>query len=146
MVSGCSRRLTRLSSSPGCRRSPAVQTLRRVWAEPYVEVNGTLSWREVKDMPSPAALIASPYDPEARYSIKREVEWVGYKVHLTETCEAETPHMVNVETTPAATLDDHMVESVHASLAQRGLLPAEHSWIKGIRTRRSWWTASRRRA
>ena len=101
-----------------------------------MEVNGTLSWREVKDMPSPAALIASPYDPEARYSIKREVEWVGYKVHLTETCEAETPHMmVNVETTPAATLDDHMVESVHASLAQRGLLPAEHLVDKGYTDR-----------
>jgi transposase len=111
---------------------PAVQTLRRVWAEQYVEVNGTLSWREVKDMPSPAALIASPYDPEARYSTKREVEWVGYKVHLTETCEAETPHLiVNVETTPATTPDDNMVESVHASLAQRGLLPAEHLVDKG---------------
>jgi len=45
---------------------PAVQTLRRVWAAQYVEVHGTLTWREVKDMPSPAELIASPYDPEAR--------------------------------------------------------------------------------
>jgi hypothetical protein len=37
----------------------------------------------------------------------------------------------NVETTPATTPDDHMVESVHASLAQRGLLPAEHLVDKG---------------
>jgi transposase len=111
---------------------PAVQTRRRVWAEPSVEVNGTLRWREVQDMPSPAALIASPYDPEARYSTKREVEWVGYKVHLTDTCEAETPHvMVHIETTPATTPDDHMVESVHASLAQRGLLAAEHVVDRG---------------
>ena len=50
---------------PWLREIPAVQTLRRVWAEQYVEVDGTLSWREVKDMPSPAELIASPYDPEA---------------------------------------------------------------------------------
>jgi hypothetical protein len=35
------------------------------WAEQYIEVNGGLSWHEVKDMPSPAELIASPYDPEA---------------------------------------------------------------------------------
>jgi transposase len=111
---------------------PAVQTLRRVWAAPYVEVNGTRSWREVKDLPSPAALIASPYDPEARYSTQREVEWVGSKVHLTETCEAETPHLiVHVETTPATTPDDHLVESVHAALAQRGLLPTEHLVDKG---------------
>src|SRR5215211_501883 len=111
---------------------PAVKTLQQVWAEQYSEVNGGLSWREVKDMPSPAELIASPYDPEARYSTKREVEWVGYKVHLTETCETDTPHLiVNVETTPATTPDDHMVESVHASLAEHGLLPAEHLVDKG---------------
>ena len=117
---------------PWLQEVPAIQTLRRVWAEQYVEVNGTLSWREVKDMPSPAELIASPYDPEARYSTKREVEWVGYKVHLTEICETDTPHLiVNVETTPATTPDDHMVESVHASLAEHGLLPAEHLVDKG---------------
>jgi transposase len=111
---------------------PAVQTLRRVWAEQYVEVHGTLNWREVKDMPSPAELIASPYDPEARYSTKRAVEWIGYKVHLTETCDPATPHLiVNVETTPATTPDDQMLATVHASLEPRGLLPAEHLVDKG---------------
>jgi transposase len=111
---------------------PAVKTLRQVWAEQSSEVNGKLGWREVKDMPSPAELIASPYDPEARYSTKREIEWVGYKVHVTETCEADTPHViVNVETTPATTPDDHMVKCVHTSLEQRALLPAEHLVDKG---------------
>ena len=56
-----------------------VKTLRQVWVEQYIEVNGQFGWREVKDMPSPATLIPSPYDTEARYSTKREVEWVGYK-------------------------------------------------------------------
>jgi transposase len=114
------------------QKVPAVQTLRRVWAEQYMEVHGALRWREVKEMPSPAELIASPYDPEARYSTKREVEWVGYKVHVTETCDPETPHViVNVETTPATTPDDNMVENIHASLEQRGLLPTEHLVDKG---------------
>jgi len=120
------------SALPWLREIPAVQTLRRVWAEQYVEVNGTLSWCEVKDMPSPAALIASPYDPEARYSTKRAVEWIGYKGHLTETCDPATPHLiVNVETTPATTPDDQMIATVHASLEPRGLLPAEHLVDKG---------------
>lgn len=111
---------------------PAVQTLRRVWAEQYIDVEGALVWRPVQDMPAPAELIASPYDPEARYSTKRGVEWVGYKVHLTETCDPATPHLiVNVETTPATTPDDNMVEVVHASLAQRNRLPAEHLVDKG---------------
>jgi len=32
---------------------PAVQTLRRVWAEQYIEREGTWVWRPVKDMPAP---------------------------------------------------------------------------------------------
>jgi transposase len=117
---------------PWLQEVPAVKTLQQVWAEQYIEVNGRLSWREVKDMPSPAELVASPYDPEARYSTKREIEWVGYKVHLTETCETDTPHLiVNVETTPATTPDDHMVKRVHASLEPRDLLPTEHLVDKG---------------
>ena len=73
--------------------------------------------------------IASPYDPEARYSTKRAVEWIGYKVHLTDTCDPVTPHLiVNVETTPATTPDDQMIATVHASLEPRGLLPSAH-WV-----------------
>ena len=77
-------------AQPWLREVPAVKTLRQVWVEQYIEVNGQFGWREVKDMPSPATLIPSPYDTEARYSTKREVEWVGYKVHVTETCDAGT--------------------------------------------------------
>jgi transposase len=77
-------------------------------------------------------LITSPYDTEARYSTKRDVKWVGYKVHLTETCDEKTPHLiVNVETTPATTPNDHMLEQVHGSLKLRDLLPAEHLVDKG---------------
>jgi transposase len=111
---------------------PAVQTLRRVWAEQYLETDGVLSWRPVDDRPSPATLIASPYDPEARYSTKRRVKWVGYNVQLTETCDPATPHViVNVETTPATTPDDNMVAVIHPSLAKRHLLPSEHLLDKG---------------
>ncbi len=114
------------------REIPAVPTLRQVWAEPYVNVEGALTWREVTAIPSPAELIVSPHDPEARYSTKRRVEWVGYQVHLTDTCEEDTPHlMVNVETTPATTPDDHMVAVIHASLVPQDVLPAAHVVDKG---------------
>jgi len=79
------------ADQPWWQEVPAVTTLQQVWAEQYIEVNGRLSWREVKDLPSPAERLASLYDPEARYSTKRAVEWVGSKVHLTETCETDTP-------------------------------------------------------
>jgi transposase len=111
---------------------PAIQTLRRVWAEQYVEQDNRLVWSAAKDMPSPAGLIASPYDTEARYSTKRGLAWVGYKVQITETCDPGMPSLiVNVETTPATTPDDKMVAVVHESLETRDLLPAEHLVDKG---------------
>jgi transposase len=112
------------------REVPAVKTLRRVWEEQYVEHEGRLCLRNSQDMPSPAELISSPYDTEARYSTKSGIEWVGYKVHFTETCDHErAPHLItNVETTPATTPDDNMLAPVHESLQKRDLLPAEH-WV-----------------
>ena len=120
------------TDQPLLAQIPAVLTLRRVWAEQYTGDPGQLRWREVKDMPSLANLIFSPYDIEARYSTKRSIEWVGYKVHLTETCDEEKPHLiVNVETTPATTPDDNMIKPVHESLKRRSLLPGEHLVDKG---------------
>ena len=120
------------TDQPVLAQLPAVVTLRRVWAEQYTGEPGQLRWREVKDMPSPAGLISSPYDTDARYSTKREMEWVGYKAHLTETCDEDRPHLiVNVETTPATTPDDNMIEEVHESEKGRDLLPGEHLVDKG---------------
>src|SRR3954464_634564 len=120
------------SDQPELAQLPAVVTLRRLWAEQYTGAAGQLRWREVKDMPSPAGLISSPYDTDARYSTKREVHWVGYKAHLTETCEIDRPHLiVNVATTPATTPDDNMIKEVHESEKGRDLLPGEHVVDKG---------------
>jgi hypothetical protein len=47
-------------------------------------------------------MISSPYDTEAHYACKGSTSWIGYKVHLTETCDQERPHLItHVETTPA---------------------------------------------
>ena len=79
---------------------PAVTILRRVWDEQYVETAGQVALRAIEAMPSPATVIASPYDAEARYSSRRGMAWVGYRVQLTETCDPDLPSLiVNVETT-----------------------------------------------
>jgi transposase len=117
---------------PWLAQIPAVQVLRRVWEEQFIDDDGRLRWRTAQEMPAPATMISSPYDPEARYSTKRETAWLGYKAHLTETCDPETPHLItNVETTPASTPDDNMIAVVHQSLKERDLLPAEHLVDKG---------------
>ncbi len=117
----------------GLAKLPAVLLLERVWEEQFTEDSGGQPClRDVNRMKSPAELVSSPHDAEARYSTKRGNSWVGYKVHLTESCDEQAPRLItNVETTPATTPDDNMVEVVHRSLRRRGLLPAEHLVDKG---------------
>ena len=79
------------------------------------------------NLPPAAQMIQSPYDPEAQYAQKRTQEWVGYKAHLTETCDDDAPHLiVNVETTVATAPDSAMTATIHTHLAQKDLLPGEH--------------------
>jgi transposase len=112
---------------PWLQEMPAIQTLRCVWSEQYTDPPGPLRWREVRGRAPLAELTASTYDPVARYSSKRGVQWVGYKVHLTETCDEGQPHLITqVLTTPATTLDCVIGPTIHHDLAQRDLLPRTH--------------------
>lgn len=109
------------------RDIPAVEVLRRVWVQQFVLTQDKLSWRSDDNIPPASVLISSPYDPDAHMSIKRSTVWTGYKVHLTETCDEETPHLlINVETTAATTQDIEETEPIHHALAQKHLLPSEH--------------------
>ena len=52
---------------------------------------------------------------------------MGYKAHLTETCDPDQPQVVtHVGTTPPTTHDGQVVEAIHADLAHKHLLPSEH--------------------
>ena len=107
---------------------------------------------EVEGLPPGRSRITSPYDLGARWSVKRDTFWNGYKVHVTETCGTSAardddtvassdsgseghgggealppPHLiVNVETTDATVPDNQMTAQIHAGLAGRDLRPAEH--------------------
>jgi transposase len=113
---------------PWLRDLPALETLRQVWAEQYTDLSvGTICFREKKDLDIAGNLIASPSDPEARFSTKRAMDWVGYKVHFTETCDEDFPHLItHVETTQASIQDDQVLETVHQALAEREVLPEVH--------------------
>jgi len=108
-------------------RVPAVETLRQVWVQQFVVRADIVSWRSAVELPPSAQLIRSPYDVDARYAKKRQTEWTGYKVHLTETCDPTLPSLIiNVETTEATKTDYELTSVVHQHLAQRGCLPSEH--------------------
>ena len=119
---------------PELAQLAAVQVLRQVWATQYITEDGQMRLGGAAELPPSAEQVCSPYDPDARYSSKRDISWVGYKVQVTETCDpaCEGPHVItNVETTPATTPDDNMAAVVHASLEKRGLLPGDHLVDKG---------------
>ncbi len=106
------------------REIPAIEILRITWIQQYWIDNGQLHWRS-HQTPSPVEnRINSPYDPEARYGNKRHTTWLGYKVHLTETCAQNQVHLItNVQTTAAHLTDVEQTDSIHQSLADKGLLP-----------------------
>lgn len=100
--------------------------LRRVWLEQFY-AEDPIRWRAATDLPPAALMISSPYDVEARVSVKRDTRWTGYKVQLTETCDDDAPSIItNVTTTPATTTDHEATAGMHARLVERGLLPREH--------------------
>jgi transposase len=105
------------------REVPAVETLRRVWVQQYIYVEGTIRWRDADSTPPSARMISSPYDSEAHYARKRSTSWIGYKAHLTETCDEERPNLItHVETTAAPTGDSDAVEPIHEALKKKELV------------------------
>jgi transposase len=110
------------------REVPMVGTLRDVWRVHYArEEKGPPRWRTGAELPPVGERLQSPYDPEAHYSTKRQMEWSGYKVHVTETCDEDAAHLVtHVMTGPAMQPDMTSTAAIHERLADKGLLPAEH--------------------
>ena len=57
---------------------PMVRTLREVWRVHYARGDdGQLRWRKVEELPPVAERMQSPHDPEAHFSMKRQLAWVG---------------------------------------------------------------------
>jgi transposase len=109
------------------RTEPAVDILRRIWVQQYYGPDDPPRWRHGGDVPPSPRLIHSPDDLEARDSLKRGMAWIGSKMQVTETCDEDTPHVITqVETTPATTPADKMLDTIHAALAEHALLPQEH--------------------
>jgi transposase len=109
------------------RALPVIETLRQVWVQQFCVVDDQVRRRSPDDQPPPGRRLHSPYDPGAVCGTKRGQRWVGYKVHLTETCEVDQPHLiVDVHTTSAAVTDNAMTGPIHRALAARGLLPSWH--------------------
>ncbi|MEM1367456.1 MAG: transposase, partial [Cyanobacteria bacterium P01_H01_bin.15] len=109
------------------RQIPSVDILRQTWMHQYFVENGNVRLRSAKDLPPAGQRYDSPYDPQARYGNKRSATWTGYKVHLTETCDEQSLHLItHVETTQAHISDTDQTQRIHGALERKALLPEEH--------------------
>ena len=148
------------SSPAWLRELPAVDVLRRVLLQNYTRVihadgREVIKRREKEPdgdgLPPGHARIASPYDTDARWGVKRDTFWLGYKLHVTETCDDQPqcgcpsgggtgrrghdkdcaapafPNLItHVATTDATVTDNQMTSGIHDELAGKTLAPGQH--------------------
>lgn len=111
---------------------PKIRALRTAWARHYDRIEdssggNSVTFRSNAEIKESPIKIESPYDTDARYRTKRDKSWTGYMVHLTETCDEETPHLItHVHTTPADVHDVNATPIVQQALQEKELLPKEH--------------------
>ena len=141
-------------SAPGwVRQVPAVQVLRTVLIQGFtraVDEGGreVISRREPggDGVPPAHVKISSPYDGDARWGAKKDLTWLGYKLHISETCDDPPacgcppapaahgrcahdvrPNLVTcVMTTRATVCDTEMTTPVSTALHGRNLAPGRH--------------------
>lgn len=107
---------------------PSVTLLGQVFAQHYESDGQQIRWRDGPAVTSEDRIV-SPYDQQARASRKRDTVWLGYKVHLTETCDQDPscPHLITQVATTVATLQDtEVLAPIGEHLRAKGLEPAEH--------------------
>jgi len=107
---------------------PAVEILRRIWVQQFEIVEDKVHFRANDNIPPPPKMICSPYDVEATYGRKLTTWWVGYKVHLTESCDEDSPRLItHVETSRAGNGDVDVTPLIHQAQTGKGFTPQRAS-------------------
>jgi transposase len=117
---------------------PSIEVLRRTWqrhyertarapASPGASPAYRVRFKASRDLPPAAEGIESPYDVEARYRHKRDTQWTGYMVHVSETCDPTAPHLLtHVHTTPATAHEAQCTAPIQQALIDKGVPPQDH--------------------
>ena len=109
------------------REVPAVETLRRVWLQNFFRgQDGDVRWRTAEEgIPPSRNFLGSPIDRDCRHARKFTTSWLGYRVHLTETCDDDgKPNVLtDVRTAPATVADGEATPLIHEALEEKDLLP-----------------------
>jgi transposase len=122
----------------GLRELPSVEALRRTWQRHYERTARApaspgeppahgVRFKASRELPPAAEGIESPYDVEARYRHKRDTQWTGYMVHVSETCDPTAPHLLtHVHTTPATVHEAQCTVPIQQALIDKDVPPQEH--------------------
>jgi len=115
------------------RQLQQVAILRTAWKRHYIRdessVSGSFSvrFKTNQEVSQAVEKVESPYDSEARYRSKSGMHWTGYMVHISETCDENSVHLItHVHTTPADVHEAMCTESIHKALTDKGVPPLEH--------------------
>jgi transposase len=160
------------SAPPWLREIPAVQVLRTVLIQRFTRTVDS-SGREVTGRREPGGdgvppahiKISSPYDTDARWGAKKDLTWLGYKLHISETCDDPPacgcpaapaaaapgrcghdvrPNLITgVATTRASVADAEMTTPVNAALHRKDLAPGRHYLDSGYASARNVLDAAR---
>jgi transposase len=118
--------ILREGSPAWLREVPAVETLRQVWLQNFFRGKyGSVRWRTAEEgIPPSRNFLGSPIDRDCRYARKFTTSWLGYRVHLTETCDDDAPNVLtDVRTAPATVADGEATPLIHETLKEKDLLP-----------------------
>jgi transposase len=123
---------------PEARELPVMATLRRTWQRHYEQTaderagggggaTRRVRFKSTRELPPAAQGMESPYDVDARYCQKRDTQWTGYLVHVSETCEPAAPHLLtHVHTTLATVHEAQGTLTIQQALIDKRVPPQEH--------------------
>lgn len=121
------------TAPPALGRLPKVAALRTAWSRHFERKASpsdgppSVRLKTSREAAQAQEQIESPYDTEARYRSKSAMHWTGFMVHLSETCEEDSAHLItHVHTTAADVHEAMCTQSIHDALRKKDLLPAAH--------------------
>lgn len=118
--------LAREATPAPLRELAAVQLLARVWAQQFRRQGEQVAWRPGGPYDGHSE-IHTPHDPEARWSAKRGVGRLGYRLQVTDTDDDGLPHLLtDIALTSHTQGDVTALPQIEARLGQRHLAPSRH--------------------
>jgi transposase len=118
-------RLAEATTPAALTSLPDVVTLRTVWLQQFELREEQVVFRDLRGYDG-ATQIQTPHDVQARWSKKGSATWVGDKLQVTETDDADRPHLItDIALTRSVEGDTTALADIQARQRARDMLPSE---------------------